>query len=244
MVADPACIRDPNRKGSVENAIGHTQDRALKGRRPGTIEAYNEFLERGETKWAAPCIHGSARWQVQPMFEEERPHLQGLPSQRMQYFTVVKRTVCDDSCVLVDQSSYSARPASIGTQVLVRVLERHLEIRDLHTQSLLRSHVRVETPGTVVLPLGVRVFNPSRQTRHILAQAETIGAAAERLCELLFSVEGRVGQRKLWGIVRLADQYPRHLVDGAFAQALADGVHSYSPVKFTCSLHAPMRWSG
>ncbi len=33
VVADPARIRDPNRKGAVENAIGHTQATALKGKR-------------------------------------------------------------------------------------------------------------------------------------------------------------------------------------------------------------------
>ena len=31
VVADPARVRDPNRKGSVESAIGHTQATALKG---------------------------------------------------------------------------------------------------------------------------------------------------------------------------------------------------------------------
>ena len=63
------------------------------------------------------------------------------------------------------------------------------------------------------------------------AQAKAIGADAERLCELLFAVEGRVGQRKLWGIVGLADRYPRRLVDRACAQAMHDGIHSYSHVK-------------
>jgi hypothetical protein len=76
-----------------------------------------------------------------------------------------------------------------------------------------------------------RVFNPSRQTRRILGQAKAIGADAQRLCELLFAVEGRVGQRKLWGIVALAERYPRRLVDRACAQALADGIHSYQHVK-------------
>ena len=76
-----------------------------------------------------------------------------------------------------------------------------------------------------------RVFNPSRETRRILVQAKAIGNDAERLCELLFAVEGRVGQRKLWGIVRLADRYPRRLVDRACAQAMVDGIHSYSYVK-------------
>ena len=38
MVADPARVRDPDRKGSVESAIGHTQGTALKGKRFESIE--------------------------------------------------------------------------------------------------------------------------------------------------------------------------------------------------------------
>jgi len=231
VVADPARVRDPNRKGTVENAIGHTQATALKGRRFESLEEQNEFLEHWECKWAAPRVHGSMRRQVQTMFEEERPLLQPLPATGMQYFTEVKRTVCDDSCVLMGHSSYAARPAPIGSRVLVRVFEHRLEIRDPKTQALLRSHERVERPGTVVLPMEERVFNPSRQTRRILGQAQAIGADAQRLCELLFAIEGRVGQRKLWGIVALAERYPRRLVDRACAQALAEGIHSYQHVK-------------
>lgn len=231
VVADPARVRDPNRKGTVENAIGHTQATALKGRRFESLEEQNEFLEHWERKWAAPRIHGSTRRQVQTMFEEERPLLQPLPATGMQYFTEDQRTVCDDSCVRVDHSSYAARPAPIGSVVLVRVFEHRIEIRDLKTQALLRSHERVERAGTVVLPMEERVFNPSRQTRRILGQAQAIGPDAQRLCELMFVMEGRVGQRKLWGIVALAERYPRRLVDRACAQALADGLHSYQHVK-------------
>jgi len=231
VVADPARVRDPNRKGTVENAIGHTQSTALKGRRFESLEEQNTFLEHWETKWAAPRIHGSARRQVQAMFEVERAHLQSLPLTGMQYFTQERRTVCDDSCVRVDHCSYAARPAAIGSEVLVRVFEHRIEIRELNTQALLRTHTRAERPGTVVLPQEERVFNPSRETRRILAQAKAIGPDAQRLCQLMFAVEGRVGQRKLWGIVGLADRYPRRLVDRACAQALADGVHSYKHVK-------------
>jgi len=231
VVADPARVRDPNRKGSVEHAIGHTQATALKGRRFESIEEQNTFLEHWEAKWAASRIHGSERRQVQAMFEEERPHLQPLPLMGMQYFTEAQRTVCDDSCVRVDHSSYAARPAPIGSRVLVRVFEHRIEIRDLQTQALLRTHPRAERPGTVELPADERVFNPSRETRRILAQAKAIGADAARLCELLFAIEGRVGQRKLWGIVSLAERYPRKLVNSACARALADGIYSYRHVK-------------
>jgi hypothetical protein len=47
----------------------------------------------------------------------------------------------------------------------------------------------------------------------------------------MFAVEGRVGQRKLWGIVNLADRYPRMLVNSACTRALADGIYSYRHVK-------------
>ena len=231
VVADPARVCDPNRKGSVENAIGHTQATALKGKRFESIEEQNAYLEHWETQWAAPRIHGSARRQVQAMFEEERAHLQPLPIAGMQYFTEGRYTVNDDSCVRVAHSSYAARPALIGSKVLVRKFERHIEIRDLATQALLRTHLRAERPGSVMLPVEERLFNPSRETGRILAKARDIGADTARLCELMFTIEGRVGQRKLWGIVALAQRYPRSLIEAACARALAEGIYSYRHVK-------------
>lgn len=231
VVADPARVRDPDRKGTVENAIGHTQATALKGRRFESIDEQNDFLEHWEVKWAASRIHGNERRQVQAMFEEERSHLQPLPLLGMQYFTESERTVYDDSCVRVEHCSYAARPAPIGSKVLVRVFTHRIEIRDLKTQALLRTHAKAERPGTVVLPMDERIFNPSRQTRFILSQARAIGPQADRLCQMLFAIEGRVGQKKLWGIVGLAKHYPRRLVDSACARAIADGVHSYKHVK-------------
>jgi len=167
---------------------------------------------------------------VQAMFEEERSHLKPLPLLGMQYFEEAVRTVCDDSCVRVDHSSYAARPANIGSKVLVRIYAQRIEIRDLQTGALLRTHAKAERPGTVVLPMEERVFNPSRETRLILRQAGEIGEHAKRLCELLFAIEGRVGQRKLWGIVSLARRYPAHCVDTACAQALEQGIYSYKRV--------------
>jgi hypothetical protein len=154
-----------------------------------------------------------------------------LPVLGMQYFRDEQRTVCDDGCVRVAHCSYAARPATIGAKVLVRIYEHRLEIRDLQTQALLRTHAKAERPGTVVLPDDERVFNPSRETQLIFKQAQAIGADAQRLCQLLFAVEGRVGQRKLWGIVHLAERHPRQMVNAACAQALDDGVYSYRHVK-------------
>jgi transposase len=48
VVADPCRVRDPNRKGTVESAIQHTQAMALKGRRFESIEAQNAWLVQDE----------------------------------------------------------------------------------------------------------------------------------------------------------------------------------------------------
>ena len=154
-----------------------------------------------------------------------------LPLQGFAYFTEFERTVADDTCIRVDHSSYAARPARIGSQVLVRQFEHHLEIRDRHSQQLLRTHARAPRPGSVILPDGERLFNPSRETRRILAQAADIGPSAARLCQDLFERDGRVGQRRLWGIVGLARKYPRRLVERACAMALREGVQSYLHIK-------------
>ncbi|MEY9418611.1 hypothetical protein ABIF69_005053 [Bradyrhizobium japonicum] len=111
VVADPARVADPNRKGCVENAIQHTQGTALAGRRFETLEAQNEFLRHWEENWASKRIHGSTRRQVEAMFQEEKPHLRPLPVAPFRIFTEVVRTVCDDTTVRVDNSYYAARPA-------------------------------------------------------------------------------------------------------------------------------------
>jgi hypothetical protein len=57
-LADVCRVRDPNRKGTVESAIQHTQSTALKGRRYESAEAQNTWLAHWEERWAAPRIHG------------------------------------------------------------------------------------------------------------------------------------------------------------------------------------------
>jgi transposase len=226
VFADPARIRDPNRKGTVENAIQHTQDTALRGRRFDTLEEQNEFLLHWEQNWASVRIHGSTKRQVEAMFQEERPHLGPLPAEPFRTFTEEIRTVWDDTTVRVDNSSYAARPAAIGSTVLVRIYQHLIEIRDHKTQVLLRTHARASRPGSLVLPEDERPFNPSRQTRYLLAQAQAIGVHTHALCQRLFDTQGRVGQRSMWGVLALADKYPARILEQACAAALAGNVRS------------------
>jgi hypothetical protein len=228
VVADPARVRDPNRKGSVENAIGHTQATALKGRRFESLEEQNDFVEHWERKWAAPRIHGSARGQVQAMFEEERALLQQLPTLGVQFFTESQRTVCDDS-VRVDHSSYAARPAPIASRVLVRMFEHRIEVRDLKTQALLRTHARVERPGRCCRSRSgcstLRARRAAFSARPRRSAPMPSGCA--RCCSRSKAASGSAssGASSDWpSATRVASSTVP-------ARAIADGIHSYRHVK-------------
>ena len=231
VIADPARVADPDRKGTVENAIKHTQSTALKGRKFETIEEQNEWLMHWEEHWAAPRIHGRAKRQVEEMFQEERPHLKIMPLLPFRYFEQGIRTVQDDGCIQVGSSFYSALPAAIYSEVTIRIYDLEIEIRDRVTLALIRSHQRSHRPGSVAMEEKDRIFNPSNQTRTILKQADLIGTKTRELCQALFDEEGRPGQRKLRGIISLAKKYHALDIENACALAMERGIHSYQVVK-------------
>ena len=231
VVADPARVRDPNRKGTVENAIQHTQDTGLKGRMFESIEAQNEWLMHWEERWAAQRIHGTKKRQVEEMFQEERAYLKELPLTSFRYFSQESRTVWDDGTINVDNSYYSALPAPLYSQVIVRIYESDIEIIDPRTMEIIRRYSKSSQPGFVHMEEKDRIFNPSRQTEYLFARAERIGPETKRLCELLFQQEGRCGQRRMYGIVNLARHYESSHIEEVAIKANKVGLRSYKSIR-------------
>jgi len=231
VVADPARVRDPNRKGTVENAIQHTQDTALKGRTFESIERQNEWLMHWEETWAAQRIHGRTKRQVEEMFQEEKPYLKQLPLTSFRYFNQETRTVWDDGAIQVGKSYYSALPAPLHRQVIVRIYDSEIEIIDPVTMEVIRRHVKSNWPGSVQMEPGDRIFNPSRQTNYLFAKAESIGPSTKKLCELLFEEEGRTGQRRMQGIVNLVRHYDACYVEEAAIKAIKVDLRNYKSIR-------------
>lgn len=226
VVADPARVADPDRKGSVENAIQHTQETALKGRRFESIEEQNRWLMHWEERWASVRIHGRMKRQVQEMFEEEKPFLQTLPLRSFSYFTQETRTVQDDGTIQVHDCYYAALPARLHTKVMVRIYDYEIEIIHPQTLTVLRRHPKGTRKGMVLMEEKDRIFNPSRQTCYLLAQAAAIGPLTEKLCRQLFEGEGRQGHRRMQGIVALARKHCAVHIEQAARMALERGLSS------------------
>jgi transposase len=230
VVADPCRIQDPNRKGTVESAIQHTQTTALKGKRFESIEDQNAWLAHWEERWAAPRIHGRKKRQVLEMFREEQPHLRPLPTTRFRYFKQGKRTVDDAGLVQVGGSYYAALPAPVGSEVTVRIYDREIEILDEAGQ-VMRRHEKASHKGTFTLESGDRLFNPSRETARLLAKAQRIGPHAAAFAQELFARLGRPGQRALYGLTNLPRTYPRADIEAVCARLHEGHCFSYSALK-------------
>lgn len=71
-----------------------------------------------------------------------------------------------------------------------------------------------------------RIFNPSRQTCYLLAQAAAIGPMTEKMCKQLFEGEGRQGHRCIQDIVALARKHCAVHIEQAARMALERGISS------------------
>lgn len=229
-VADPCRVRDPNRKGTVESAIQHTQTTALKGRTFDSLEAQNAWLSHWEEHWAAPRIHGRKKRQVLQIFQEEKPHLQALPAQGFRFFRQETRTVDDAGLVQIAGAYYAALPAALYSEVAVRIYEHDIEILDACGQ-VLRRHAKASRKGQFVIPEEDRLFNPSRETARVIGRVARIGANAHELARQLFARLGRPGQRALYALANLTRHYSAADIEAACARTLRLSTPSYQAVK-------------
>jgi transposase len=230
VVADPCRVHDPNRKGTVESAIQHTQGTALKGKKFQSIEEQNVWLVHWEERWAAPRIHGRKKRQVMELYLEEKPFLRALPLEGFRYFKHGTRTVDDAGLAQVDGIYYAALPAPPHSEVQVRIYAREIEIRD-GSGGLLRRHAVGERKGQFVLEEGDRLFNPSRETGRLLQKAESIGPNAAQLARTLFARLGRPGQRALYGLTNLPRTYTRAQIEAVCGRFLASDCVSYAAIR-------------
>lgn len=230
VVADVCRVGDPNRKGSVENAIGHTQGTALKGRRFELIEAQNAWLEHWEQRWAGLRIHGRKKRQVLEMYREEQAHLQPLPTQGFRYFKQATRTVDDAGLVQIEASYYAALPAAPHSEVTVRIYEHDIEILDAQGQ-VLRRHAKSLRKGAFALEEADRLFNPSRQSARLLERVARIGPCTAALGRELFARLGRPGQRALYGLANLPRRFARADIETVCSRLLQAKCLSYAAVR-------------
>lgn len=224
-IAVPCRVRNPDRKGKVESAVGHAQQK-LRGLRFESIEEAQTYLDRWEERWADTRIHGTTKRQVSVMFAEEKPALRELPLAPFRYYKYGERSVNLDGCVEVEAAYYGAPPGWIGRRVQVQWDAHHVRLMNPGTGQLLREHPR--TPrGRHHIDERDRPTRTPASTRNLLRRARTAGPSIGALCEQIHGRDGETGVRRILGVLSLARKNGAPAVDEAAKAAIEIGVPTY-----------------
>lgn len=230
VVALPARVRDPNRKGKVESAVGFAQKR-LRGMRFESIEEAQTYLDRWTTRWADTRIHGTTKKQVAALFEaEERPVLQALPEEPFRYYEYGTRSVHLDGCVEVASAFYSTPPGWIGQRIHVQWDKVHVRILHPNTGELLREHFR-QKPGAHRIHKADRSKKAPEAIEYHISKAEVAGLSVGALCRTLIAKRGEYAIRHVLAILALVRRHGPDRIDHACVAALEVGAPTYRFVK-------------
>ena len=226
VVALPCRVRDPDRKGKVESAVGHAQKTPLKGMRFESFEQGQAYLDRWEERWADTRIHGTTKRQVAVMFAEEKPALRELPLEPFRYYRYGERTVHLDGCVEVEAAYYGAPPGWIGRRVRVQWDELHVRLLDPGNGQLLREHLR-QKRGQHRLHEDDRPARTPQSTQSLLQRARNAGPHLGALCDQIHLHNGEPGVRRVLGVLALARKHGPAAADEAAQAALELGLPTY-----------------
>jgi transposase len=229
-VAMPCRVRDPDRKGKVESAIGHTQRTALQGQRFESLDEGQAYLDRWERQWADTRIHGTTKRQVAAMFAEEKPALLPLPIEPFRYYQHGQRAVHLDGHVEVAGAYYAAPPGMIGASVPVQWDEQYVRILDPRTRRLLREHA-IQLPGRYRTPEQDKPSRTPKSTEQLLARARHAGRHVGTVCNEIHGLDGELAVRRILGVLSLAKRYGSSTVDTACEAALDLGAPNYRFVR-------------
>lgn len=229
VVALPAKVRDPNRKGKVESSIGFAQKR-LKGLRFESIEEAQAYIDRWQQNWADTRIHGTTKRQVAAMFDEEKPALQPLPTEPFRYYEYAMRIVHLDNCIEVAAAYYALPPGRIGETVHAQWDDLYVRILDAKTGQLIREHIR---QGRGRYRIDSRDENPKKSATslQLLERARVAGQHIGKVCERIDAESGQTGMRSILGVLSLVKKHGRGVVDHACEVGLDVNMPTYRFVR-------------
>jgi len=230
VVALPARVRHPDRKGKVESAVGHAQKTPLRGQRFESLESAQQYLDEWSDRWADTRIHGTTKQQVAAMFADERPALQPLPIEGFRYFEYGQRVVHTDGCIEVARAYYGVPPRWIGDTIHVRWDQRFVRILDPKTGMLIREHLR-QQPGRFRVDPEDRSPKTPVGVQQLLHRARIAGRHVGALCECIEQRRDQYAAREILGVLSLVKKLGFGPVDDCCRIALEAGAPYFRTVK-------------
>jgi len=229
VVALPARVGHPDRKGKVESSIGFAQKTPLAGVRFESIVEAQRHIDQWTERWADTRIHGTCKRQVAEMFAEERPSLLPLPAEPFRYYQYAVRVVHLDGCIEVAKGYYMVPPGRVGREVHVRWDNRIVRILDPDTGQLLREHLRTKDGSFRIDPRDRSPRTPP-QVAQLVQRARVAGKHVGILCERIEQRRHQTGAREILGVLSLVKRLGIAWIEACCRTALERDVDNYRVV--------------
>ena len=226
FVADPAKVRTPEHKGTVERSMPVVRQQLVAGR------VYSDLADANEKAltWSLSGIglekNGTTHEEPLLRFErEERACLIPLPANSFETPLWKECTVHPDHHVVFDKSYYSLPTRYVGKKVWVRGNFRMVEI--FLDRELIKSHPRAHRPGTwrtdmTDYPEKAKVFLFAHPT-WCRTQAEGLGDNVARMVNEILEPHSLQNLRKAQAVLRLGEKYGAAKLDAACNHLLSFG---------------------
>lgn len=225
-------------KGKVENGIAYLKGNLLAGRdlKGLTLRELNRLGHQWCLEVAGQRVHGTTKHKPLELFEQEKAYLAPLPPSPYELAQWKELKVHRDCYLSFDHAFYSVPFRLVGQKVRVRASSRHLHIYTTDYQ-LVTTHSRASQRGERLtqpdhLPSN-KLAGLTRRREEVLAQAQKVGPATERLVQHL--LEDRVIDRlhtagRVVQLATKAEVGPLRL-EAACTRALAFGETTYPTLR-------------
>jgi len=232
----------PQTKGKVERPFQYVETNLLNGRTFTSLEHLNEMAMRWLAETADVRIHRETKRRPIDLFEEEKPHLLGLPAQPYDTAQVLYRTVDADGHIAYQQNFYSVPWQRIGELLPVRVTEKELIVYGPDVKEIARHELY--PAGTTAQKRSLSAHFPGRdhlQKRELLQQRfAEFGAEGVRFFDELLRAR-RNGKDEAARVLGLLTVYRREDLARALERAGRYRAFSWSAVERILAAQAKPR---
>jgi transposase len=232
----------PQTKGKVERPFQYVETNLLNGRTFTSLEHLNEMAMRWLAETADVRIHRETKRRPIDLFEEEKPHLLGLPAQPYDTAQILYRTVDADGHIAYLQNFYSVPWQRIGELLPVRVTERELIVYGPDVKEIARHELYPS--GTNGQKRSLTAHSPGRdqmQKRELLQQRfAEFGAEGVRFFDELLRSR-RNGKDEAARVLGLLTVYRREDLVRALERAVRYRAFSWSAVERILAAQAKPR---
>jgi len=232
----------PQTKGKVERPFQYVETNLLNGRTFTSLEHLNEMAMRWLAETADVRIHRETKRRPIDLFEEEKPHLLGLPAQPYDTAQVLYRTVDADGHIAYHQNFYSVPWQRIGELLPVRVTEKELIIYGPDVKEIARHELYAS--GTTAQKRSLPAHSPGRdhlQKRELLQQRfAEFGPEGVRFFDELLRAR-RHGKDEAARVLGLLTVYRREDLVRALERAVRYRAFSWSAVERILAAQAKPR---